>query len=171
LWAIWTMKLLSQQNLLTNIRKIMTRINIHCNAGVILIITVGVLAWYKSVLFHENGIATIRSWVTVRRNDEVKFNSQQINYFKISKKDKTGKKHVLWKIYFAWCSYTQRKSTRKNTDHVETHPMWSTIWNHKKHMRLGNWIWYDVFQLTGILCCHIAQHEFWYFECLESLYM
>ena len=77
--------------LLTNIRKVPTKMNIHCNAGISTTNMVGDLAGYGTVWYHKNGIANILSLAKVSREHSVKFDSANGNKFEVKKKDGKGK--------------------------------------------------------------------------------
>ena len=77
--------------ILTNIRKVPTKMNIHCNAGISTTNMVGDLAGYGIVWYHKNGIANILSLAKVSREHSVKFDSANGNKFEVKKKDGNGK--------------------------------------------------------------------------------
>jgi len=77
--------------ILTNIRKVPTKMNIHCNAGISTTNMVGDLAGYGTVWYRKNGIANILSLAKVSREHNVKFDSANGNKFEVKKKMAMGK--------------------------------------------------------------------------------
>jgi hypothetical protein len=77
--------------ILTNIRRVPTKMRIHCNAGISTTNMVGDLAGYGTVWYHKNGIANILSLAKVSREHNVKFDSANGNTFEVNKKDGNGK--------------------------------------------------------------------------------
>jgi len=77
--------------MLTNIRRVPTKMNIHCNAGISTTTMVGDLAGYGTLWYQKNGIANIHSLAKVSREHEVKFDSEYGNRFEVKKKNGNGK--------------------------------------------------------------------------------
>jgi len=77
--------------ILTNIRRVPTKMITHCNAGISTTNMVGNLVGYGMVWYHKNGIANILSLAKVNREHNVKIDSANGNKFEVKKKNGTWK--------------------------------------------------------------------------------
>ena len=84
-----TVDVFHNPNLLRNIRKTDTYMDIHCNAGVTSTNEVGDLHGYGTVWYHPNGIANILSLKRVKEKHRVTYDSTNGNEFVVHKDDGT----------------------------------------------------------------------------------
>ena len=76
-----TVDVFYNKNLLMNIRKAKTHMDIHCNACITSTVLIGDLPGYAEVWYHPNGIADILSLARVKDKYRVTFDSGQKNQF------------------------------------------------------------------------------------------
>ena len=84
-----TIDVFQNAELLTNIRKNTTSMDIHCNAGEASTDLVGDLPGYGTVWYHPDRIANILSLARVKQCHRVTFNSDSENQFVVHKDDGT----------------------------------------------------------------------------------
>jgi hypothetical protein len=76
-----TVDVFYNKNLLMNIRKAKTHMDIHCNACITSTVLIGDLPGYAEVWYHPNGIADILSLARVKDKYRVTFDSGQKKQF------------------------------------------------------------------------------------------
>jgi hypothetical protein len=84
-----TVDVFYNKELLKNIRKSHTHMDIHCNAGVTSIDIIGDLPGHGQVWYHPNGIANILSLGRVKDKHRGTFDSGDKNQFIVHKSDGT----------------------------------------------------------------------------------
>jgi len=89
--------MLYNKAILTNIRRVHTKMNIQSNTGISTKNMVGELAGYGTVWYHKNGIANILSLTKVSRDHNVKLDSANGNNFEVKKKVKPI---IQWTLFF-----------------------------------------------------------------------
>ena len=84
-----TVNVFCNKSLLTNVRITDREMHIYCNAGKVIVKTIGDLPGFGTVWYHEGGIANILSLAQVKNRLRVTYGSQQQNVFIVHKSDGT----------------------------------------------------------------------------------